>query len=74
MITATSPIPTCLPLEIEQGWVDDIAASLPELPDAKKARFVSTFGLSEYDASVLTADVANAAYFEEAAHRVVMAN
>jgi len=61
------PDPDLLPLEIEQAWVDDIAASLPELPDEKKARFVSEFKLSEYDASVLTADVANAGYFEEAA-------
>ncbi|MFD0858525.1 Asp-tRNA(Asn)/Glu-tRNA(Gln) amidotransferase subunit GatB [Roseovarius aquimarinus] len=61
------PDPDLLPLEIEQGWVDAIRASLPELPDAKKARFVLDFGLSEYDASVLTAEVANAAYFEEAA-------
>ncbi|WP_371227532.1 Asp-tRNA(Asn)/Glu-tRNA(Gln) amidotransferase subunit GatB [Roseovarius sp. 2305UL8-3] len=61
------PDPDLLPLEIEQAWVDDIKASLPELPDEKKARFVGEFGLSEYDASVLTADVANAAYFEEAA-------
>ncbi|MCZ4351122.1 Asp-tRNA(Asn)/Glu-tRNA(Gln) amidotransferase subunit GatB [Roseovarius aestuarii] len=61
------PDPDLLPLEIEQSWVDGIAASLPELPDAKKARFVLDFGLSEYDASVLTAEVANAAYFEEAA-------
>ncbi|MEB8385945.1 Asp-tRNA(Asn)/Glu-tRNA(Gln) amidotransferase subunit GatB [Rhodobacteraceae bacterium KMM 6894] len=61
------PDPDLLPLEIEQSWVDEIAASLPELPDAKKARFVLDFGLSEYDASVLTAEVANAAYFEEAA-------
>jgi aspartyl-tRNA(Asn)/glutamyl-tRNA(Gln) amidotransferase subunit B len=61
------PCPDLLPLEIEQGWVDDIAASLPELPDAKKARFIQEFGLKEYDASVLTADVANAAYFEEVA-------
>ncbi|WP_299848865.1 Asp-tRNA(Asn)/Glu-tRNA(Gln) amidotransferase subunit GatB [uncultured Roseovarius sp.] len=61
------PDPDLLPLEIEQAWVDDIAASLPELPDEKKARFVTEFGLSEYDASVLTADVANAAYFEAAA-------
>jgi len=61
------PDPDLLPLEIEQAWVDDIAASLPELPDEKKARFVSEFNLSEYDASVLTADVANAGYFEEAA-------
>jgi aspartyl-tRNA(Asn)/glutamyl-tRNA(Gln) amidotransferase subunit B len=61
------PCPDLLPLEIEQAWVDDIAASLPELPDAKKARFMGDFGLSDYDASVLTADVANAAFFEAVA-------
>lgn len=61
------PDPDLLPLEIEQGWVDDIAAGLPELPDEKKARFVKDFGLNEYDANVLTADVASAAYFEEVA-------
>jgi aspartyl-tRNA(Asn)/glutamyl-tRNA(Gln) amidotransferase subunit B len=61
------PDPDLLPLEIEQEWVDSIKASLPELPDAKKARFVLEFGLSEYDASVLTADLANAAYFEAVA-------
>ncbi len=59
------PDPDLLPLEIEQAWVDEIAASLPELPDEKKARFVTEFGLTEYDASVLTAEVENAAYFEE---------
>jgi len=59
------PDPDLLPLEIEQAWVDDIAANLPELPDQKKARFVKDFGLSEYDANVLTADLANAAYFEQ---------
>ncbi|MBU0643265.1 MAG: Asp-tRNA(Asn)/Glu-tRNA(Gln) amidotransferase subunit GatB, partial [Alphaproteobacteria bacterium] len=58
------PCPDLLPLEIEQGWVDDIAKTLPELPDEKKARFVKEFGLSEYDANVLTADTANASYFE----------
>ena len=62
------PDPDLLPLEIEQEWVDSIKATLPELPDAKKARFVLDFGLSEYDASVLTAEVANAAYFESAAN------
>ncbi|MFZ7089548.1 Asp-tRNA(Asn)/Glu-tRNA(Gln) amidotransferase subunit GatB [Primorskyibacter sp. 2E233] len=61
------PDPDLLPLEIEQAWVDDIQASLPELPDEKKARFVKDFGLSEYDASVLTAEVANASYFEAVA-------
>ena len=61
------PDPDLLPLEIEQAWVDDIAASLPELPDAKKARFMADFGLTDYDASVLTAEAENAAYFEAVA-------
>ncbi len=61
------PCPDLLPLEIEQAWVDAIAASLPELPDEKKARFVNDFGLSEYDAGVLTADVEAARYFEAVA-------
>ncbi|MGR3463361.1 Asp-tRNA(Asn)/Glu-tRNA(Gln) amidotransferase subunit GatB [Limimaricola sp.] len=58
------PDPDLLPLEIEQAWVDDIAAHLPELPDAKKARFMADMGLSDYDAGVLTAELANAVYFE----------
>ena len=61
------PDPDLMPLEIEQAWVDDIAARLPELPDEKKSRFISAFGLTDYDASVLTAEVESAAYFEEVA-------
>ncbi|NOD98419.1 Asp-tRNA(Asn)/Glu-tRNA(Gln) amidotransferase subunit GatB [Ruegeria sp. HKCCD6228] len=61
------PDPDLLPLEIEQAWVDDIAAKLPELPDEKKSRFINDFGLTDYDASVLTAEVESAAYFEEVA-------
>ncbi|MEP4197405.1 MAG: Asp-tRNA(Asn)/Glu-tRNA(Gln) amidotransferase subunit GatB [Aliishimia sp.] len=61
------PDPDLLPLEIEQSWVDDIAAALPELPDAKKTRFINDFGLSDYDASVLTADVTSSVYFEDVA-------
>ncbi|ANP38412.1 glutamyl-tRNA amidotransferase subunit B [Phaeobacter gallaeciensis] len=61
------PDPDLLPLEIEQDWVDGIAANLPELPDEKKARFIADFGLTDYDASVLTADVESAAYFDEVA-------
>jgi aspartyl-tRNA(Asn)/glutamyl-tRNA(Gln) amidotransferase subunit B len=61
------PCPDLLPLEIEQAWVDDIAAKMPELPDAKKIRFVKEFGLSEYDANVLTAEAENAAFFEKVA-------
>ncbi|MEM6890376.1 MAG: Asp-tRNA(Asn)/Glu-tRNA(Gln) amidotransferase subunit GatB [Pseudomonadota bacterium] len=63
------PDPDLLPLKIEQSWVDDIASTLPELPDAKKARFISDFGLSDYDASVLTADLESASYFEAVAQR-----
>jgi aspartyl-tRNA(Asn)/glutamyl-tRNA(Gln) amidotransferase subunit B len=61
------PDPDLLPLEIEQGWVDAIAASLPELPDDKKARFVRDYGVTEYDAGVLIADRASADWFETAA-------
>jgi aspartyl-tRNA(Asn)/glutamyl-tRNA(Gln) amidotransferase subunit B len=58
------PDPDLLPLEIEQAWVDHIAATMPELPDAKKARFVTSLGLSDYNASVLTAELPSADYFE----------
>ncbi|MDQ7080734.1 MAG: Asp-tRNA(Asn)/Glu-tRNA(Gln) amidotransferase subunit GatB, partial [Paracoccaceae bacterium] len=61
------PCPDLLPLTLEQDWVDAIRDSLPELPDEKKARFITEYGVTEYDAGVLTADVANAAYFEDVA-------
>ena len=61
------PCPDLLPLEIEQAWVEDIAARMPELPDAKKARFMGDFGLTDYDANVLTAEVEAAAFFEAVA-------
>ncbi len=61
------PCPDLLPLEIEQGWVDAIAADMPELPDEKRARFMADFGLTEYDAGVLTAEVEAAHYFEAVA-------
>ena len=57
------PDPDLLPLVLEQGWVDEIKQSLPELPDDKKARFVA-MGLSPYDASVLVAEREIADYFE----------
>ncbi len=58
------PDPDLLPLTLEQAWVDGIAATLPELPDAKKARFMADYGLADYDASVLTADLDAAQFFE----------
>ena len=61
------PDPDLLPLEIEQAWVDDIARTMPELPDAKKARFMADFGLTDYDANVLTADLESSSFFEAVA-------
>jgi aspartyl-tRNA(Asn)/glutamyl-tRNA(Gln) amidotransferase subunit B len=61
------PDPDLLPLEFEQAWVDAIAASLPELPDDRKARFVEALGLSSYDAGVLVAEKEVANYFEAVA-------
>ncbi len=61
------PDPDLLPLVLDAAWVKAIEASLPELPDAKKARLMSAYGLSAYDATVLTSDGDVAAYFEEAA-------
>ncbi len=61
------PDPDLLPLEIEQAWVDHIRDTMPELPDARKARFMADFGLTDYDANVLTADLESAAFFEAVA-------
>jgi len=61
------PDPDLLPLEFSQGYVDALAAALPELPDAKKARFIAQYGLSPYDASVLIAERESADYFEAVA-------
>jgi aspartyl-tRNA(Asn)/glutamyl-tRNA(Gln) amidotransferase subunit B len=61
------PDPDLLPLELEDALITSIEAELPELPDAKKARFVEQYGLSAYDAEVLVAERAAADYFEQAA-------
>ncbi|KQO92980.1 MAG: Asp-tRNA(Asn)/Glu-tRNA(Gln) amidotransferase subunit GatB [Methylobacteriaceae bacterium] len=61
------PDPDLLPLEFDQAYVDALASGLPELPDAKKARFIKDFGLSAYDAGVLVAERASADYFEAVA-------
>lgn len=61
------PDPDLLPLEFEQSWVDEIAKTLPELPDAKKARLISEFGLSAYDSEVLISDPKSARFFEKVA-------
>ena len=59
------PEPDLPPLEIPTDWVSEIRRTLPELPEARKARYVSAFGLSEYDADVLVRAVPGGAdYFE----------
>lgn len=61
------PDPDLLPLEVDEAWIAEIEASLPELPDEKKARFIAEYGLSAYDAEVLVAERASAEYFEAVA-------
>ena len=60
------PDPDLLPLELDPEYVDALAAFLPELPDAKKARFIADYGLSAYDASILVAERETADFFESA--------
>ena len=61
------PDPDLLPLELDQAWVEKIKRDLPELPDAKKARFIAEYKLSPYDAGVLVDEQASADYFETVA-------
>ncbi|MBU6498678.1 MAG: Asp-tRNA(Asn)/Glu-tRNA(Gln) amidotransferase subunit GatB [Rhodospirillales bacterium] len=61
------PDPDLLPLVLDEAWVAELKAALPELPDARRARFMAEHGLSAYDAAVLVAERATAEYFEEVA-------
>jgi aspartyl-tRNA(Asn)/glutamyl-tRNA(Gln) amidotransferase subunit B len=61
------PDPDLLPLELTDDFIEEIKADLPELPDARKARFVEQYGIPAYDAGVLTADKAKGDYFETVA-------
>jgi aspartyl-tRNA(Asn)/glutamyl-tRNA(Gln) amidotransferase subunit B len=61
------PDPDLLPLEFDDAFVGRVKASLPELPDDKKERFIREYGLSLYDAGVLVAERESAAFFEEVA-------
>ncbi len=61
------PEPDLVPLAPPPGWIEEIRRALPELPEARRARFVAQYGLPEYDARVLTDSRARADYFEAAA-------
>ncbi len=58
------PDPDLLPLVIDAAWIERVKATMPELPAAMQARFIAQYGLSKYDASILTATKALSAYFE----------
>ncbi len=62
------PDPDLLPLEFSDEFVEKIRATLPELPDDKKQRYIADMGLTPYDASVLVSDKASAEYFEQVAN------
>lgn len=61
------PDPDLLPLDLEDSYIDGLKATLPELPDERKSRFVQEFELSAYDAGVLVADRETAEFFETVA-------
>src|SRR3989338_40944 len=58
------PDPDLLPLIVEKSWIENVRSTLPELPDAKQKRFVTDYGIPEYDAEVLTAEKELAHYYE----------
>jgi len=60
------PEPDLLPVVVDDAWIEATRRAMPELPDAKRERFVADYGLSEYDADVLTATRALADYYEQA--------
>ncbi len=60
------PEPDLVPIMVEQKWIDEIRSSLPELPDIKRERFVSEYGLTEHDADLLVSEKALSDWFEEA--------
>ena len=64
------PDPDLVPLEIDEAWIDTVRTTLPELPDARKERFVKDYDLPRYDAEVLTAARELADYFEDCARNV----
>ncbi len=60
------PDPDLVPMELDPAWIEEIASSLPELPDERKKRFMKQYALPSHDATLLTASKATADFFEEA--------
>ncbi|MEX3853780.1 Asp-tRNA(Asn)/Glu-tRNA(Gln) amidotransferase subunit GatB [Paraburkholderia sp. BR10923] len=68
------PDPDLMPLVIDAAWVERVKSEMPELPEAIQRRFVSQYGLTPYDANVLTSSKATAAYYEAVVAKVGPAN
>ncbi len=66
------PEPDLVPIMVNQEWINQIKSNLPELPDVRRERFVSEFGLPEYDADLLTAEKPIADWFEAASYSLAM--
>ena len=64
MIIDTFPDPDLLPVSISQDLIEDIKSNMPELPSAKKTRFINQYGLNEYDTIILVSDRELSEYFE----------
>ena len=64
------PDPDLLPVELEPGWIGEIKATLPELPDEKAARFVLAYDLSSYDAQVLTSSKELGTYYDDVVKQI----
>src|SRR5712691_7734620 len=65
------PEPDLLPVHVSAAWRDEVCRTLPELPEAKRARFVGVYGITPYDAQVLTTTAASAGFFEDVVSRGV---
>ena len=61
------PCPDLVPIDISEEWIEEIRATLPELPDQRRTRFIEEYGLPEYDSAILTGDRELADFFETAA-------
>jgi aspartyl-tRNA(Asn)/glutamyl-tRNA(Gln) amidotransferase subunit B len=68
------PDPDLLPLEVDQAWMEEIAQAMPELPREMQERFIKKYQINEYEAKLLTATRATAAYFEDATNRLLQLN
>jgi aspartyl-tRNA(Asn)/glutamyl-tRNA(Gln) amidotransferase subunit B len=68
------PEPDLVPIMVDKKWIEEIKSSLPELPDVRREKFVSVYGLPEYDADIFTSERSTAEFSEEAAKLAVKSN